>query len=440
MTDLELLADRYLQNDLSQEERDTLVALLRDDSKKARAFVEALDQRSQMAEAVAQVISARGHQPRPGKAKPIIALLAIAAAVAVAFVALRDTATTPTPDSIRDAAPIARVVGMLHHPDTGEFPIIRNQAFAAGESIFVKSGIIGVETVSGVNLILEEKTIVVFDSPTQIYVKSGQLSVHLPPEMTAFTVLTDTAKIVDRGTEFGVQIDPNSGTDVHVFRGKVGISTKVAPNREHLFERGRCIRVAKASPLAEIDYNPSAFCSQPRHFPIEIFNTGIDLDGERDRHWRTTLPDSNQWHPTIHRSQRKGNAIDSDTSKWIAFSSEALPDDQLYTFQTKFTTDTPMPARLQLTIRTMADDTIESVRLDGVEVWFPDATQRAVPEPWTSEFVEIQVDEMIPTGEHTLEFVTRNFINRQPIRGPNDTGFRAEFSAMLTRPRIRFAD
>ena len=54
---------------------------------------------------------------------------------------------------------------------------------------------------------------------------SGKLIAKVPPQAVGFTVRTPTAKIVDLGTEFGVEVDAHKQTDVYVIKGKVGLFT-----------------------------------------------------------------------------------------------------------------------------------------------------------------------------------------------------------------------
>jgi hypothetical protein len=53
---------------------------------------------------------------------------------------------------------------------------------------------------------------------------AGRLIAHIPPRAVGFTVDTPSITLVDRGTEFGVTVDPAGQTDVQVFTGAVDIS------------------------------------------------------------------------------------------------------------------------------------------------------------------------------------------------------------------------
>src|SRR5262249_518170 len=57
-------------------------------------------------------------------------------------------------------------------------------------------------------------------SPSEAYCTEGKLRATVPPQATGFTIATPKLDLVDRGTEFGLSVNP-SRTEVHVFQGKV---------------------------------------------------------------------------------------------------------------------------------------------------------------------------------------------------------------------------
>jgi hypothetical protein len=104
------------------------------------------------------------------------------------------------------------------------------------------------------------------------YLHRGHLDITLPQGGGAFSVITPTATIVDRGTEFGTTVDEAGGTSVEVRRGKVevtprndgilisgnqqafgkltlvaGESVRVLSRRENLGKRGIGIRSGPAA-------------------------------------------------------------------------------------------------------------------------------------------------------------------------------------------------
>ena len=54
----------------------------------------------------------------------------------------------------------------------------------------------------------------------------GKLRAQVPPEAIGFKITTPMMEIVDLGTEFGVEVEPDQSAEVHVLRGSVAVSPK----------------------------------------------------------------------------------------------------------------------------------------------------------------------------------------------------------------------
>ena len=64
------------------------------------------------------------------------------------------------------------------------------------------------------------------DSAWLVSLYEGRLSANVPPEGVGFTVETPSAQVIDHGTEFGVEVDSNQRSEVHVFEGEVEIKAR----------------------------------------------------------------------------------------------------------------------------------------------------------------------------------------------------------------------
>jgi cell division protein FtsL len=91
----------------------------------------------------------------------------------------------------------------------------------------VRQGIMTLEE-GLVKLQFDSNAKVVIEAPAKFEITSGdQIQLHLgrvyatvPPEAVGFTIKTFNTKIVDLGTEFGVQVDSGGTTELHVLKGK----------------------------------------------------------------------------------------------------------------------------------------------------------------------------------------------------------------------------
>lgn len=79
----------------------------------------------------------------------------------------------------------------------------------------------------------------------QIKMRYGRLYAIVPREAVGFSVYTDNAKIIDLGTEFGVQADIGGDTSLYVMQGKTTLIAGVEASREIVeVEAGMSKRIA----------------------------------------------------------------------------------------------------------------------------------------------------------------------------------------------------
>ncbi|MCI0464060.1 MAG: hypothetical protein L0Z62_44565 [Gemmataceae bacterium] len=129
----------------------------------------------------------------------------------------------------------------------------------------LKSGFAHVEFYCGAVVILEGPVEFQLISRTEAYCASGKVRVTVPPHAQGFTIGTPKLDLIDRGTEFGLDIKPGGRTEVHVFKGWVelfdpGADRKSAKPRK--LERGEGVRLdGPGGPggAPAIPVNPAAF-------------------------------------------------------------------------------------------------------------------------------------------------------------------------------------
>ncbi|OXU14087.1 NPCBM/NEW2 domain-containing protein [Sedimentisphaera salicampi] len=88
----------------------------------------------------------------------------------------------------------------------------------SAEPIILKEGYAEIEFDYGASVVIEAPSEFYCKSDNQIYIESGSLYARVPSEAVGFTVDTATSRIVDLGTEFGVQAVGD--TQLHVHKGR----------------------------------------------------------------------------------------------------------------------------------------------------------------------------------------------------------------------------
>ena len=156
------------------------------------------------------------------------ALLAAAAVLVVAAVTAIILSRSFDP-GVWPAGRVARIVELGSSDVPGGVPEVTS--FAAGDRLDTPSQIFRrVATRSGVELMIEDDTRLVFDSPSRITLQSGGITVMVPGGAGGFTVDTPGGQVVDLGTRFAVRVDEQRHTSVQVVEGKVRLrSNRMGP-------------------------------------------------------------------------------------------------------------------------------------------------------------------------------------------------------------------
>lgn len=150
------------------------------------------------------------------------AVLVIGATLA-AFVAPRFFHAKPSP-----APSLLAIAELVESHDAvwanGQAPLARGARVPHGP-VALQSGSIRLHFDSGAWATISGPARLDLVDAMKVRVTQGQLTVNVEPAAHGFTVETPDAKVVDLGTEFGVQIQPAGVTDVVVFKGKVDVSS-----------------------------------------------------------------------------------------------------------------------------------------------------------------------------------------------------------------------
>jgi len=113
----------------------------------------------------------------------------------------------------------------------------------AGRRLHLRRGLVQIAFQDGAVVILQGPAVLEPESPHGARLACGGLVARVPPEATGFLIRTPWATVVDRGTEFGVRVQPDGLSDVEVFRGQVEVLPGAAPPAE---APGRALRAAEA--------------------------------------------------------------------------------------------------------------------------------------------------------------------------------------------------
>ncbi len=95
-------------------------------------------------------------------------------------------------------------------------------------------GTLRLDFYSGATVIVEGPASLELLSPFLMRLEKGKLTANVPPPAEGFTIVSADLRVVDRGTEFGMNVEKPGDCEVHVFKGEVELQGNVpvsAPSR-----------------------------------------------------------------------------------------------------------------------------------------------------------------------------------------------------------------
>jgi RNA polymerase sigma factor (sigma-70 family) len=90
-----------------------------------------------------------------------------------------------------------------------------------GQQLKLAKGLVEIKYRDGAQVILQGPVVFELSHLGHNYLNSGKLTAIIPKSAIGYTVETPNARVVDRGTEFAVEVRPDERSEVHVFRGSV---------------------------------------------------------------------------------------------------------------------------------------------------------------------------------------------------------------------------
>ncbi|MBI9019199.1 MAG: FecR domain-containing protein [Phycisphaerae bacterium] len=130
--------------------------------------------------------------------------------------------------AVRPGTPVSPIVARLVKTVDAVWKLDGKDQIESGVSLRVglltlEQGVAKIEFNNGAEIVLEAPASIDLVSNQEMILISGKLSAHVNENAVGFMVRTKNSKIIDLGTDFGISVDDNGSTDVHVFKGKVAL-------------------------------------------------------------------------------------------------------------------------------------------------------------------------------------------------------------------------
>lgn len=118
---------------------------------------------------------------------------------------------------------------------------------------------------SGATVVLEARAVLEVTSPTRARLDRGKATVHIPQQASDFVFETPSTQLSQRMTRFGVVVEDDGQSEIHVLDGRVELTGKWGQLQSLVLEKDRPVRVDGAGALlAARRYAPENFpAAQP---------------------------------------------------------------------------------------------------------------------------------------------------------------------------------
>ena len=122
----------------------------------------------------------------------------------------------------------------------------------------LQSGSVVVQFFNGATVILDGPAEFQLVSANQAFCRSGRLTAEVPPQATGFRIGTPQAAVVDLGTAFGLDVQPERA-EVHVLKGEVAI--RELPTSVPNLKEGEAISIERDGRIARMSAPRATFVS-----------------------------------------------------------------------------------------------------------------------------------------------------------------------------------
>jgi FecR protein len=265
------------QGDATAEERARLERLLADDPRAIAIYLRVVDDALTLCDAVAArenrfssaslQQSTAGSSDRAGKwislpsiisskvkSHAWLATMAACLLLLATAALLVESIRTSDPPSAASSATSAQVTNLSNvqwcegAARFGEWSFVE-----PGDVLRFDAGQMNLFITNGVELLVEGPADVEFASLDRLVARQGRFAARVGPGAIGFRIDTPHAKVVDRGTSFGVSIDGDSSTDVVVYEGLVDLDTVGDRGQTHRrLETGEALSVNRQGQLSRI--------------------------------------------------------------------------------------------------------------------------------------------------------------------------------------------
>ncbi len=161
-----------------------------------------------------------------------------------------------------NSIPVATLTDMIGAEWMGETEeIFPGQRLYSREPLVLETGVVKIEMDYGAQAVIEGPAEIELLSESQMNLFSGRLYVRVPKHASGFIVDTPTARIVDLGTEFGINVSLQGTSEVHMMKGQASLIPGSSMQRQKGFNlvAGQARNIKSDGQADDIGIDKTAF-------------------------------------------------------------------------------------------------------------------------------------------------------------------------------------
>lgn len=160
-----------------------------------------------------------------------------------------------------------------------------------GDRLALSEGLAELAFHNGSTVVLQGPVDLTVETDRRLQLRGGIVTVTPATGLDGFTVYSDRAEVVDRGTRFGMQVDPDGSLEVHVLEGKVDVRPHGSPERMTQVESQQGLRV-DSDQIQRVNSSPERFVTSLQSSRRIVDWGGDYLRLSKNKHLSRELGDS----------------------------------------------------------------------------------------------------------------------------------------------------
>ncbi|EDM29062.1 hypothetical protein LNTAR_14637 [Lentisphaera araneosa HTCC2155] len=248
--DVEQLADLYLRDELSEEQKSELKILLENDEEQSRVFTEYLYETGQLLNAADQLaevspqLDALGDMMAEQESKRnwFLQFGAMAALLIAAFAIFSMIQKAENGDLV-----VEQEIIVLNTPILARVHSSENKEFSSGQWLekgeYAFSEKLALTLDSGVELNIETRSQLELIGPNKVRVIKGKVHAYVPQVAIGFVLEVPGGEVLDLGTEFKVAVDEKGTSDIEVMSGEVEVISSETSYEHVALSQGQSTRL-----------------------------------------------------------------------------------------------------------------------------------------------------------------------------------------------------